>query len=88
MLTKDIFLVSLLFAPDRHRICHQEHTLACEPWNIFHMYRWLQYTTSTEGSHISSDILILFIILLEISFCHVTLSDQISNRISVRVTGI
>ena len=62
------------------------------------MHRWLQYITPSEASHISSDILILFLIPLEISFftlhekdilkiSYPSLCDQISNRISDRVSG-
>ena len=62
------------------------------------MHRWLQYITPSEASYISSDILILFLILLEISFftlhekdilkiSYPSLCDQISSRISDRVSG-
>ena len=64
----------------------------------FSWHRWLQYITRSEASHIPSDILILFLILLDISFfalhekdihkiSYLSLSHQISNRISVRVSG-
>ena len=61
------------------------------------MHRWLQYITPSEAPHISSDILILFLILLEISFftlheedilkkSYPSLCDQTSNRISDRIS--